>query len=60
MYFEQQDIETPIELLSKRFKYHKDMMNNFKEGTEKLEHHTKMMIKFMNAVSYLEDRDGEK
>jgi len=55
---EQQDLETPTELLSRRCKYHKEMMNNFKEGTERRAHHEGMMKRFFNAASYLEDFDS--
>lgn len=50
-----QTTETPIELLSSRLKYHKDMMDNFSEGSEKYIHHEKMMIRFANAITTLNE-----
>lgn len=54
-----QDIETPIELLSSRFRYHRDMMTNFTQGSEKYVQHEKMMIRFGNAIGYIREFEGE-
>lgn len=50
-----QTTETPIELLSSRLKYHKDMRDNFTEGSEKYAHHEKMMTRFADAITTLNE-----
>lgn len=57
--FEQQDTELPSQLLTRRFNYHLQMLENFELGTEKSEHHDKMVRIYGLAIDILK-REEEK
>lgn len=50
---ETQDTELPTQLLTRRFNYHLQMMENFELGTEKFEHHNKMVMIYGKAIDVL-------
>jgi hypothetical protein len=60
MELSRQDTETPTELLISRLNFHREMMENMRGGSEKYAHHEKMMKRFSNAISYLEDFEREE
>ena len=50
---ETQDTELPAQLLRSRFYYHLQMMEHFELGTEKFEHHDKMVRIYGRAIDVL-------
>jgi len=50
---ETQDTELPVQLLRSRFYYHLQTMEHFELGTEKSEHHDKMVRIYGRAIDVL-------
>jgi len=53
MEMELQDTENPIELLTKRFNYHIERMENSKYGSERYRHHKQMARIYAKAGDML-------
>ena len=57
---ETQDTELPAQLLISRFNYHLQMMEHFELGSEKCEHHDKMVTIYGRAIDILNEDEKKE